>query len=63
MGHGLAIFLYYFAPISAGMFVFGLINAINYKIKGNEEKVTLHGVISTIGLLMSLGTLLGAITW
>lgn len=50
-------------PISAGMFVFGLINAIRYIIKEDEKKVILHSVVSTIGLIMSLRTLLGVIIW
>lgn len=63
MTHALAIFLYYFTPISAGMFVFGLINAIKYVIQGNSEKVTFYGFISTVGLLILFRTLLELIAW
>ncbi|MGN9164841.1 hypothetical protein ACTNDY_06085 [Tissierellaceae bacterium HCP3S3_D8] len=63
MWQSLTVFLFYFMPISAGMFVFGLINAIRYIIKEDEKKVILHSVVSTTGLIMSLRTLLGVIIW
>lgn len=63
MGHGLTMFLYFFAPISAGMFVFGIINAIRHIVSGDKNKMIYNGIISTIGLLMLYGALMGAIMW
>ena len=63
MNHALATFLWYFSPLSAGMFVFGLIHAVKHALEGDENKTFWYGVISTIGVLMLLGTLLGLITW
>jgi hypothetical protein len=59
----MATFLYYFAPISACMFIFGLVNAIKYAIKEDTGRVIAHGVISALGFLMSLGVLLGMLMW
>ncbi len=63
VGYGLTVFLFYFSPISAGMFVFGMINAISYTVKGNQNKILINGIISTIGLLMLFGALMGMIMW
>jgi hypothetical protein len=45
------------------MFVFGLIHAAKHALKGNENKTFWYGVISTIGFLTSLRTLVEVITW
>lgn len=61
--HSTISFFLYFSPISAGMFVFGIIKAIKHTIKGNEDKVLIHGIVSTTGLFMLFGALIGAIAW
>lgn len=63
MGYGLTVFLFYCLPISAGMFVFGIIYAIDHAVKGNQNKILSNGIISTIGLLMLFGALTGMIMW
>ena len=63
MNHALATFLWYFSPLAAGMFVFGLIHAVKHVLEGDENKTFWYGVISTIGFLTSLRTLVEVITW
>ena len=61
--HSMTMFLLTISPISAGMLVFGIIKAIKHTLNGNEDKVIIPGIISTVGLLMLFGVILGSIAW